>query len=128
MKSVIKKLAKKAFILSLTDGEIVPSKIKAVLKELTKAKFDDRLLLLKEYRHLLMNNKSENTVLVQTGFSIDQEMKLNLESVLKKRFKIQEIVFQIDHELIGGIRINHNNTIYDYSIAGRLNQLKETFA
>lgn len=57
----------------------------------------------------------------------EKEQIAEIEKYICKKYhaKKAEIIFEKDASLIGGFLINVNNTEYDYSMRGRLKQLKQ---
>lgn len=58
--------------------------------------------------------------------ALTDEEKTSLEEAFKKRLNKQSITFsnEVDTSLIGGVKVRIGNTIYDGSISGKLNRLK----
>lgn len=57
----------------------------------------------------------------------DEEQIAGIKKYICKEYhaKQAEIIFEKDASLLGGFLINVNNTEFDYSMRGRLNQLKQ---
>ena len=60
--------------------------------------------------------------------TLSDEEKTQVEAALKKQLNKQQIILtnELDASLLGGLRIRIGNTIYDGSISGKLNRLKQT--
>lgn len=57
----------------------------------------------------------------------DEEQITGIKKYICKKYHAEkaEIIFEKDLSLLGGFLINVNNTEFDYSMRGRLNQLKQ---
>ncbi len=78
------------------------------------------------YVYLYNEAKGIATATVYTVRPLTDDEKTSLENSFKKRLDMDSITFnnEIDKSLIGGVKIQVGNTIYDGSISGMLNRLK----
>lgn len=62
--------------------------------------------------------------------ALSEEEQTNIEASLKTQLGKKSVIINniVDPSLLGGLRIRVGNTIYDGSISGKLNRIKQTFA
>lgn len=79
------------------------------------------------FSHLYNETNGIAAATVYSTRALSDEEKENLEISFKKQFNKQHVSITnvIDPSLIGGIRIKVGNTIYDGSISGKLNRIKQ---
>jgi F-type H+-transporting ATPase subunit delta len=129
MKTTIQHRARVAFLNSLKDGRLDASLVARQVTWLSSFTLTERVKLLQSYRSFVENKIKEASVEVFSTVEIDETEKTNLEKLLKGKFgQDKEVVFNIDPNLIGGVRIKQKDNLYDYSIMGKLEQIREVFA
>jgi F-type H+-transporting ATPase subunit delta len=129
MKTTIQHRARVAFLNSLKDGRLDASLVARQVTWLSSFTLTERVKLLQSYRSFVENKIKEASVEVFSTVEIDKTEKTNLEKLLKGKFgQDKEVVFNIDPNLIGGVRIKQKDNLYDYSIMGKLEQIREVFA
>jgi len=87
-------------------------------------KSKDILLKLNE-----IDNRERGVLMVKVNSAqkLHQKEKEEIEHLLKKRYRAQEILLEenLDEKLIGGIKIEVNNEIIDLTLKNRINKLQE---
>jgi F-type H+-transporting ATPase subunit delta len=78
------------------------------------------------YNQLADTAQDRTTARVVAAVEIDEAIRVKLAQLLEKKFK-KKIVLECDvnPELIGGLKIELNNQVIDYSIKGELERIKE---
>jgi|SRR5699024_25161 len=78
------------------------------------------------YTHLYNEANGIATATVYSVRPLSDEEKTSLEQTFKAKLDKDSITFvnEIDESLVGGVRIRIGNTIYDGSISGQLNRLR----
>lgn len=92
-----------------------------LLHRLRKLSQADRIIV--EYVQYEKEQNGEITLEVTTAHDLDNTIKKELQ---KKFGEKVDIVEKIDKEILGGIIIKSNNTIYDASVRATLHQLKHS--
>lgn len=79
-----------------------------------------------EYTHLYNEAKGNAVITVYSTRALTNDEKVQLEVSFKKRFNKQHVIIEndIDPSLLGGMKIRVGNTIYDGSIQGKLNRMR----
>lgn len=102
------------------------------VNKVVKFLFRKRLLskapeILENLRKII--NKEENRIVVKISSTetLDGKTKINLEQIFKKRYGAQEIILKevIDKKLLGGLKVEVNNEVIDFSIKNKIGKLQE---
>src|SRR5690625_2516713 len=83
--------------------------------------------IIDQFVHFYNEANGIATATVYSVRPLTDEEKTSLENSFKKKLNKDSITFinKTDDSLIGGIRIRIGNTIYDGSISGKLNRMKQ---
>jgi F-type H+-transporting ATPase subunit delta len=85
--------------------------------------------VLAEFRHEMNARLGISEVLVTTALALDDEDRRMLEAQIAEMTKTQvSATFQEDASLLGGVIVRVGSTVYDGSVRGRLDRLKEELA
>lgn len=89
-----------------------------------------RLALLPEiatcFAALVAEQNKTAQVSVASAFELDSQRQQQLQKALTQRFACDiELDFRVDPELIGGLVIRKGNWVYDHSLKGQLNRLRQ---
>jgi F0F1-type ATP synthase delta subunit len=125
------KLVKKAKIFlkdSMSQGRLDQEQAREQLNNIRTQPRGQRLKLLRLYRALIEKRLRQETVLVQTSTELDSGAREELERKIQSRFGGARIEYESVASLIGGVRVIFRDTSFDYSIKGRLEEIKEALA
>ncbi|MDP2671488.1 MAG: F0F1 ATP synthase subunit delta [bacterium] len=129
MKTKILKLAKKSLQASFAKGRLEPALVSEQIKVIKKEYPSETLNLLRAYRKLLRAKLAKQTVLVESSLPLNQDLVADIEAEIKKKFGADKTVtFRTNETTLGGLRLKLGDDILDYSLAGKLNELKEAFS
>ena len=68
-----------------------------------------------------------NTIRVLSSEQLSQDQIKNIENLFTKKFGCDvEFVYEIDKSLIGGIKVEAGSVVYDGSVAGKLQQIRQS--
>lgn len=129
MKTDLYKQAKTALKNSLKNGLLDEALVKEQIERLKETKTSQRLALLRLYARLLRHRLSEEVLIVTTSFEVEEPLRSEIANSLQEKFdKKLRLSFEIDPAILGGIKVQKQDTIYDFSIYGKLAQLREAFS
>lgn len=119
-----------AALLDLTDGKTEEESKKA-LKEFAAYLGKKGLLskvnpIIEEYRELYNKKHTIVEATVTLVSRLDEKTRIELREALKKKHKAREVhmLEKVDQRLIGGMKIQIGDTVYDSSIQNSLKQLQ----
>lgn len=128
MKLSLYRHAREALRGSLNQGKVDPNLVEIQVRILSQHNSSERLKLLRIYRKLLETKLNEEQIHVHSPGEIEVGEKENLSKILREKFgKDKNVIYHTDPELIGGIKIRQKDNLFDYSISGKLSQIKEAF-
>jgi F-type H+-transporting ATPase subunit delta len=85
--------------------------------------------VLAEFRHEMNARLGISEVLVTTARALDEQERREVEANVAEMTKSQvSATFHEDASLLGGVIVRVGSTVYDGSVRGRLNRLKEELA
>ena len=85
--------------------------------------------VLAEFRHEMNVRLGISEVLVTTARALDEQERREVEANVAEMTKSQvSATFHEDASLLGGVIVRVGSTVYDGSVRGRLNRLKEELA
>ncbi len=120
------KIAKKFFKISLRNDNLDSAKVKTVVSEIKKSYKSAALGVLKSYLAIVQNKMRRQTLIIESAQSISnqvvQRLKKNFERNTSERILTQ---VKQNPTIIGGLRITLNDMQWDYSIKGKIDQMKE---
>ncbi|MEI6132167.1 MAG: ATP synthase F1 subunit delta [Bacillota bacterium] len=84
----------------------------------------------KQYRGLAYKHEKIQIVRIRSAFALEHDQIKAVGEKYRKLFDATAVLteFEVDHKLLGGIVVQVGDTVYDHSIAGRLNSLKKTLS
>lgn len=70
-------------------------------------------------------NQDKEKVLVQSAIALSDEEKKALEKYFESKIKTENIEYQVDKDLVGGLKIKIGDNLLDRSLAGKIEQISE---
>ncbi|MEJ2050260.1 MAG: ATP synthase F1 subunit delta [Calditrichota bacterium] len=108
-------------LFATTLDELVLNTVATMLKNQRAAQVAELLPAFREEMRIRQNIAS---VQATTAVPLSQALRAQIQQSLEKQLHQQiELVEQVDSSLIGGIRLQVNNTVYDGTIAHQLEKL-----
>lgn len=114
-------LVNQAVVASFVKGKLSKHKFDAFLSSFKKLPSTDSIFALTEYKKGIKRELSKGTL------EVESSVKLSTVDLakLKKRFKIYDLRFKINKDLLGGLRLRLGDTVYDDSVNSKIEKLKE---
>lgn len=131
MKSLneIKKLARSLMVLSLDqDGHILPERGKDIVETISSGKIKgiektQIVTLLKQYKKLISISLVDDTIVLRSSIALTENEKHEKEFELKKQFKKNNVVFEVNPDMIGGVELQTGWNIKKLTIKKSLDTL-----
>lgn len=121
---VINKLINESF----KEGKLIESKVLKSITLLKSQSSTQAIYSLQEYLRELKRMQREHTLHIETVIPISPGQLKKIKRVIEKNVKITKIVTTINPEILGGVRLRVGDEIWDQSLLGKLNQVKEVIA
>jgi len=121
-----RKFARTLFIESFTDGRLDATKVRKIVSIVAKHKPRHTLAVLKSYQRLVRLELARHHARIESATALADTEKTKLLAELQTRFGT-ELTYSItlNPALLGGLRIQVGDTVWDASIQGRLQRLQE---
>ena len=83
--------------------------------------------ILERLNKIINNENKKIIVKLLSAKKLKEEIKKELISFLRERYKAEEIIFMetIDEKLLGGIRVEVNDEIIDLTVKNKIKKLQE---
>ena len=124
----LQKLVRKLVEVSFKDGKIVefqvPKSIK-VLKSLTRSK---AIFALSEYLKELKRKDRQHTMYIETSIPLTTTHIRKMKKIVEKKVLITKVMTNVNPEILGGFKLRIGDEIWDESILGKINQVKEAIS
>lgn len=121
-----RKLSRQLFKASFTDGKLDAEKIRAQVTGIAVSKPRRYLDLLKSYQRLLRLETEKHHAIVESASELNNETRAKIQQSLQaKQGGDLTVDFKINPELIGGLRVQIGNDVWNGSVQGRLERLQE---
>ena len=120
-----RKLSKRLFQASFTNGAINNSNVSVIAKKIVESRPRNAIGVLKEYQRLVRLEVEKHHALVESAAELDPATSGQLVDNLKAKYGADITTdFRVTPELLGGIRIKIGSDVFDSSVRERLNRLE----
>jgi len=121
----IRQLSRKMLQASFTDGQLDPGRIASLVDSLVTQKPRNYIDVLKNYKRLLRFELEKRNATIETASEVDPAIRSEIEANLKSRYGDDlSTEFQVDPQLLGGMRIRVGSDVWDGSVRNRLERLQ----
>jgi F-type H+-transporting ATPase subunit delta len=121
----IRQLSRKMLQASFTDGQLDPGRISSLIDSVIAKKPRNYIDVLKHYRRLLRLEIEKRQATVETASEVDPAIRSEIVANLKSKYGDDlSTQFQVDPQLLGGMRIRVGNDVWDGSVRNRLQRLQ----
>lgn len=110
---------------SRVRGHIDAAKVKRVLKAIRKLPYPSSIIILKEYQKRIEPLWARDTLTIESAVVLKREEINAIARVLKRKHSFVNIAKEINRNLFGGLRIRLGSLVYDFSVAGHIERLRE---
>ena len=116
--------ARELFTLTIVDGRLDTSRLNTVFGGVAEKKPRSFLQILKELTRLARLEVAGHHAVVESATPLEPEKVREFEAGLKARFGELTTEFRRNPALIGGLRVQIGNNVWDGSIQARLEAIK----
>jgi len=126
MKSkLLQKTISKLVEASFKDGKALESQVTKSIKLLKGLAKIDAIWALSEYLNQLKREQRRHTMYIETIIPLSPTQIKRVKKIIEKKVKITRVLTTINPEILGGFKLKVGDNVWDESILGKLNQLKE---
>ena len=121
----IRQLSRKMLQASFTDGQLDPGRISSLVDSLVTRKPRNYVDALKNYKRLLRLEVEKRHATIETASQVDPAIRSEIAANLKSKYGDDLATdFQVDPQLLGGMRIRVGSDVWDGSVRNRLQRLQ----
>ena len=122
----IRWLSREMLRASFTDGQLDPGRITSLVDSLVTHKPRNYIDVLKNYKRLLRLELQKRRATIETASEVDPAIRSEIIANLKNKYGDDLATeFQVDPQLLGGMRIRVGNDVWDGTVRNRLERLQQ---
>lgn len=121
----LNKLVLKLLEVSFKDGRMVESQVVKSIKALKSLSLSDSILALTEYVKQLKRLERAHTMYIETTIPLTFQQINKLKKIVEKKILVTKVLVNINEDILGGFKLRIGDQIWDESILGRIDKVKE---
>ena len=124
----LQKLINKAVQNSFNDSGVKSEVVKKYITAFKKLNLSESIQALTLYSRGLKRILEEHTLFIESAGEMTKQQLDGVKSLFSKNYKLYTINSQFNPSLLGGLKVKIGDSISDYSIKGKIKQVKEVIA
>ena len=121
LQKIINKLAENSF----KEGRIIENQVTKAIKILKSQPKIQAIQTLSEYLKQIKGRQKQHTMYIETVIPLSSTQIKKVKKIVEKKVRITEVSTNIEPQILGGLRLQVGDDIWDESILGKINQVKE---
>lgn len=127
-KKQLQKTVNQLVDLSFKDGRMIEFEVTRAIKALKSLPGSQAIKALSEYLKGLKREEREHTLYIETTTLLSPTQVKKAKKIVEKRVKITKVLVNINPEILGGFKLRIGDKIWDESVLGKINQVKEAIS
>jgi F-type H+-transporting ATPase subunit delta len=117
--------ARELFRACLSGGGLDENRVRSVVSRVAGGKPRGYLAILTHFQRLVRLEISRRTAKIESATALSSQMQAEMQADLSRRYGAGlAFAFLQNPALIGGVRVQVGGDVYDGTVAGRLNELR----
>lgn len=113
----------------MVDGKLDDSRVRSVVAKVIEAKPRAYIGILENFQRLVAAEIDRNKAIVESATALDDATRASLQSSLTQKYaRPLALEFQVNPELLGGLRVKVGSDVWDGSVKARLEALQSALA
>ena len=125
IKKQLQKIINKLTDLSFKDGRMDKSQVDKSVKILKSLPQSEAIQALSGYLKELKRKEREHTMYIETAAQLSSTQIRKATKLAERKDKITKVLVSINKEILGGFKMRIGDEIWDGSVLGSINQVKE---
>lgn len=121
----LQKLIKKLVEVSFKEGRIIELQVTKSIKALKTLPKYQVVAALSEYLKQLKRLQRQHTMYIETVIPLNSVQLKKIKKIVEKKNKVTKVVTNINPQILGGFKLRVGDEIWDETILGKINQVKE---
>lgn len=113
---------------SFRDGKMLENQVAKSIRILKSLPRSQAIMALSEYLKNLKRKEGEHTMYIETTIPLSPAQLKKARKTVEKRAKITKVLVNINPEILGGFRIRVGDEIWDETVSGKIQKVKEALA
>lgn len=122
---LLQKTITKLIEASFKEEKILESQVAKSIKLLKSLPKYQAIWTLQEYLKQLKRKERQHTMYIETVIPLTDWQIKKAKKIVEKKVKITKVKLLVNPMILGGFKLKVGDNIWDESILGKLNQLKE---
>ncbi len=121
----LKKVAENMVKISFTkDGELLEKKVNEAVKSLKDLRCASAIAALSWYLKMLKAQTSKRTLEIKSAAPLSDSQTKEIVKNMKAKYKVTEVKIVSDQSLLGGLRVQIGDLVYDDTLGQKIENLK----
>ena len=125
MKKQLKKIINRLTDASFKDGKMDKSQVAKSAKILKSLPQSEAIQALSGYLKELKRSQKEHTMYIETTTRLSPTQLREAKKIAERKIKITKVSVNINKEMLGGFKMKVGDEIWDGTVLGRIEQVKE---
>lgn len=119
------KMVKQLVDESFSDGKMIERQVLRAIKILKSLPRSRALFAMPEFLKNLKRKEREHTMCIETAIPLSVAQVQKMRKIVERKIKISKVLININPEILGGFKLKIGDEIWDESVLGKINQVKE---
>lgn len=124
----LQKTVSKLVDISFKDSKLIEAQVIKSIKILKSLSQEKAIMALSEYLKQLRRKEREHTMYIETTIPLSPAQVKKMKKIVEKKVQIAKVLVSINPEILGGFKLRIGDEIWDESVLGRVNQIKEVIS
>lgn len=125
---LLQKTITKLVEVSFKDGKMIENQVIKAVKVLKSLPKYEAIQALSEYLKGIKRKERQYTMYIETVIPLSSAQISKAKKIVEKKHKITKVVTALNPEILGGFKLKVGDEIWDESLLGKINQVKEVIA
>lgn len=122
------KIVKQLVEASFSEGKIIEGQVTKSIKILKGLPRLKSIPAMSEFLKRLKRKEREYTMYIETAIPLSSAQIKKARKIVERKTKITKVLVSINPEILGGFKLRIGDQIWDESVAGKIQQVKEAIS
>ena len=126
-KRKLKKLAARYVEYSYPQGKTDDSRITKIMGDLKSLPRSQAIYIISKFLKGVRRRKGLTTLIIESASALPKNQIEKIVGKLKKEFVITDVKNVVNPFILGGFKVTIGDSVLDYSLGGKISQMREAF-
>lgn len=122
---LLQKTISRLIEISFKDGKVVEFQVIVAIKVLKSLPKPQAIFALSEYLKSLKRKIRKHTLVMESVVPLSFTQVQKIKKIVGKKYQITKLESKINPEILGGFKLKIGDEVWDESLVGKINQVKE---